>query len=121
MAACMCTSIQSRKRSNGENDDTRAARLIGVHALRTRHRASNCTTVIKGKGEQENEASVSERAAMTREQARGAVGGARAHEHALLVVRFLYMMRCPHDRHRMGSRGLMSFELPQSARHNAEH
>ena len=51
---------------------------------------------------------------MTGEQARGAVGGARAHEHALLVVRFLYMMRCPHDRHRMGSRGLMSFELPQS-------
>ena len=34
--------------------------------------------------------------------------------HALRLVRFLYMMRCPHVLQRMGSRGLISFEAPQS-------
>lgn len=33
----------------------------------------------------------------------------------LRFVLFLYMMRCPHSRQRMGSRGLMSFFAPQSS------
>lgn len=33
----------------------------------------------------------------------------------LLFVLFLYMIRCPHSRQRMGSRGLMSFLAPQSS------
>ena len=32
----------------------------------------------------------------------------------LLFVRFLYMIRCPHSLHRIGSRGLISFFAPQS-------
>lgn len=38
------------------------------------------------------------------------------HEHVLLFVRFLYMIRWPHCLQRMGSRGLISLEEPQSAR-----
>ena len=33
---------------------------------------------------------------------------------SLLLVRFLYMIRCPHSLQRMGSRGLISFFAPQS-------
>lgn len=32
----------------------------------------------------------------------------------LLLVRFLYMIRCPHSLQRIGSRGLISFFAPQS-------
>ena len=35
---------------------------------------------------------------------------------ALRLVRFLYMMRCPHSRQRMGSRALISFFAPQSSK-----
>jgi hypothetical protein len=35
----------------------------------------------------------------------------------LRFVLFLYMIRCPHSRQRMGSRGLMSFLAPQSSVH----
>jgi hypothetical protein len=35
----------------------------------------------------------------------------------LRFVLFLYMIRCPHSRQRMGSRGLMSFLAPQSFVH----
>ncbi len=57
------------------------------------HRASNCTTV-RLVSDQTDE----------------------MHEvlHVLLFVRFLYMMRCPHCLQRIGSRGLISLDEPQS-------
>ena len=39
----------------------------------------------------------------------------------LRFVLFLYMIRCPHSRQRMGSRGLMSFLAPQSSVHHYQH
>ena len=37
-------------------------------------------------------------------------------EHTLRFVRFLYIIRCPHSRQRIGSRGLISFFAPQSVK-----